>query len=70
MDVSKDIIGCISKVQVKINGLRQERFSCSQATFIGICRTVGCNQTDEELKMCIRDRYDTASLWNCFLNVL
>lgn len=49
MDVSKDIIGCISKVQVKINGLRQERFSCSQATFIGICRTVGCNQTDEEL---------------------
>ena len=49
MDVSKDIIGCISKVQEKINGLRQARFSCSQATFIGICRTVGCNQKDEEL---------------------
>lgn len=29
--------------------LRQKNIPCSQATFIGICRTVGCNRTDEEL---------------------
>lgn len=29
--------------------LRQKNFPCSQATFIGICRTLGCDRTDEEL---------------------
>lgn len=39
----------ISKVQSKINDLRQQKYSCSQATFIGICRALGCEQSDEEL---------------------
>ena len=29
--------------------LRQKDIPCSQATFIGICRTIGCDRTDEEL---------------------
>ena len=29
--------------------LRQKDIPCSQATFIGICRTIGCDWTDEEL---------------------
>ena len=29
--------------------LRQKNIPCSQATFIGICRTIGCDWTDEEL---------------------
>lgn len=29
--------------------LRQKDIPCSQATFIGICRTLGCDHTDKEL---------------------
>lgn len=36
-------------ISTAICRLRQKAISCSQATFIGICRTIGCNRTDEEL---------------------
>lgn len=45
----KDIDGRISMVQIRINELRQEKYPCSQATFIGICQTVGCNWANNDL---------------------
>lgn len=39
-------VECISTI---ICNLRQKDIPCSQATFIGICRIIGCNRTDEDL---------------------
>lgn len=49
MDVPNNINSLLSTVQMEIIRLRQERTSCSQATFAGICRAAGCSRSDEEL---------------------
>ena len=47
-DNNSDMHGTES-ILTAICRLRQKDIPCSQATFIGICRTIGCDRTDEEL---------------------
>lgn len=47
--LSDNAAALVSKVQSEIKELRQKKYSCSQATFIGICKALGCEQSDEEL---------------------
>lgn len=37
------------KVADKIRDYRSQKYTCSQATFLGICKTLGCELTEEQL---------------------
>ena len=39
----------IAKVRMEVRTLRDQKYSCSQATFVGICRAIGCERSDKEL---------------------
>jgi len=40
----------VRKVKESITGLRNEGYSCSQATFLGLCRILGSELTEKQLK--------------------
>lgn len=47
--LSDSTAALVSKVQSEIKELRRLKYSCSQATFAGICKGIGCERSDEEL---------------------
>lgn len=49
MDISDNTHGLLLTVQMEIIRLRQGKISCSQATFIGVCRAAGCSRSEEDL---------------------
>ncbi|MCD7924229.1 MAG: C-GCAxxG-C-C family protein [Bacteroides sp.] len=47
--LSDDMTALVSKVESEIKELRRLKYSCSQATFVGICKAIGCERSNEEL---------------------
>ncbi len=39
----------MEKVRVEITRLREQNYSCSQATLLGICRTLGSNLPEQQI---------------------